>query len=62
MNNIFENFLKRNKINNNIKEYKSLKTMNNSQFLNQITFELNNYSKKDSILINQIKIISFFIL
>ena len=35
--------------------------MNNSQFLNQITFELNNYSKKDSILINQIKIISFFL-
>ena len=61
LNNIFENFLKGNKINNNIKEYKSLKTMNNSQFLNQITFELNNYSKKDSILINQIKIfLSFY--
>ena len=61
LNNIFEKFLIGNKINNNIKEYKSLKTMNNSQFLNQITFELNNYSKKDSILINQIKIISFFL-
>ena len=62
LNKIFEIFIKGEKINsNNIEEYNSLKTMNNEQFINQMIFELNNYSKNNTMLIKAIKYISFFL-
>ena len=58
---IFQLYMKGNKFDiNNIEEYKSFKNMNNVQFLNQMIFELNNYSNKQSLLIENINAISFF--
>ena len=62
LNKIFEIFIKGEKINSeNLEEYNSLKTMNNEQFINQMIFELNNYSKNNTMLIKEIKYNSFFL-
>ena len=62
LNKIFEIFIKGEKINSeNIEEYKSLKTMNNDEFINQMIYELNNYSKNNTMLMKTIKVISFFL-